>query len=472
MSPLKKKSKQEVNFSTESNSTEYDAEPLVTDSEATNSLGKELRAAIDTMGPDSPRNVSDHFLENEEILNTKELNQYKQVYDVVPTPAEEAIQELYKKDKSPSVMDYESEVDVENILNADNSKCSTSNECLIVRPMKAEMCRPIYKNGKDIIAKKCLCHSKENYICMQREPTNETPKRFSRLYQHSITKWLKNRGPFCRRETDQTEKVSDYYKMYITEPDDDHSPPRRVIFNLVDELPKPKCTSVGVNTKPTFCNYGLQSKNIKDQENQRAKCSIQEEESVKEYETINKRNETIQQKIKGCRCGSPARVDVYYFDHGNASYLRTTDNPPLIRTEIVADQSEECNTKFWGEIFGSVHIGTSFITAFILQFLRFLLQSIIRPLTVGLIQILSDYFLKPCLATIFNAIVQPPLIFLYNVSTSLRDICDPISEGIGYFIREISVVCKSCRLIETKKCRSCDSSCFQNIKNSPNLEVK
>lgn len=82
---------------------------------------------------------------------------------------------------------------------------------------------------------------------------------------------------------------------------------------------------------------------------------------------------------------------------------------------------------------------------------RFVLHAIVRPLTVGLLQLTSDYFFKPLLAVLFNGVIQPPLIFLYNVATSLRDLCDPIAEGLGYFFREIAVLCRSIRLFEVKR---------------------
>lgn len=34
--------------------------------------------------------------------------------------------------------------------------------------------------------------------------------------------------------------------------------------------------------------------------------------------------------------------------------------------------------------------------------------------------------------------------------TSLRDLCAPIAEGIGYFLREIAVVLRAIRLVEVR----------------------
>lgn len=63
-------------------------------------------------------------------------------------------------------------------------------------------------------------------------------------------------------------------------------------------------------------------------------------------------------------------MEIYYFDHGNSAYFRTTDCPPNIATEIVAQQTTYHATKFWAEIFGAFHVGIAFFVAFILQTFR------------------------------------------------------------------------------------------------------
>lgn len=59
------------------------------------------------------------------------------------------------------------------------------------------------------------------------------------------------------------------------------------------------------------------------------------------------------------------------------------------------------------------------------------------------------------MAVLFNGVIQPPMIFLFNIATSLRDLCDPIAEGIGYFFREIAVIFRAFRLIEFSKEKRC-----------------
>ncbi|XP_043259641.1 uncharacterized protein LOC122401519 [Colletes gigas] len=145
------------------------------------------------------------------------------------------------------------------------------------------------------------------------------------------------------------------------------------------------------------------------------------------------------------------KIEIYYFDHGNSAYYRTTDSPPILATEKCAEKTDQAATRFWAEIFGTIHIGTAFVTAFILQLIRFLLYSIIRPLTVGVLQMLADYFIKPCLSIVFNALIQPFLILLYNIATSLKDLCEPIAEAIGLFLREIANLCAAIRIVEVKQ---------------------
>lgn len=132
-------------------------------------------------------------------------------------------------------------------------------------------------------------------------------------------------------------------------------------------------------------------------------------------------------------------------------YYRTTDSPPVLATEKCAEKTDYAATRFWAEIFGTIHIGISFITAFVLQLLRFVLYSIVRPLTVGTLQLLADYFVKPLLSIFFNAIIQPVLILLYNVATSIRDLCEPIAEALGFFLREFAAVVQAFRIVEINR---------------------
>ncbi|XP_070512619.1 uncharacterized protein [Cardiocondyla obscurior] len=162
-------------------------------------------------------------------------------------------------------------------------------------------------------------------------------------------------------------------------------------------------------------------------------------------------------KLKGEEIAE--KIEIYYFDHGSSEYYRTTDCHPVLITDKCAEKTDQAATRFWAEIFGTIHIGIAFVTAFILQLLRFVLYSVIRPLTIGILQLIADYFLKPLLSILFNAFVQPVLILLYNVATSLKDLCEPIAEAMGLFLREIANLCAAFRIVEVKHVHSSTTAC-------------
>ncbi|XP_022202246.2 uncharacterized protein LOC111058963 isoform X2 [Nilaparvata lugens] len=146
----------------------------------------------------------------------------------------------------------------------------------------------------------------------------------------------------------------------------------------------------------------------------------------------------------------PERIEVYYFDHGSSSYFRTTDHPPPLATDLIIEKTDQMSTKFWAGIFGFLHIFSAVLTSFFLQMFRFILISSVRPLLIGTIQVCSDYFLKPFLATVFNAIIQPFFILMFNVATSFRDLCEPLARGIGFFLEQVANILRAIRLVEVK----------------------
>jgi hypothetical protein len=63
-------------------------------------------------------------------------------------------------------------------------------------------------------------------------------------------------------------------------------------------------------------------------------------------------------------------ADLYHFDHGSPLYYRTTDSPPHLSSDIVAQRTFDFATKFWAEIFGSINVIVVFFITFLLQLYR------------------------------------------------------------------------------------------------------
>ncbi|XP_022212801.1 uncharacterized protein LOC111067801 [Drosophila obscura] len=141
-------------------------------------------------------------------------------------------------------------------------------------------------------------------------------------------------------------------------------------------------------------------------------------------------------------------IGIYPFEHGCADYLSTTDTHPRINAIVLADRATTYATHFWAELFGLLHIAVAFVVAFILQSYRFVLFSLVNTLIVGLLHLTSDYVLKPVLTTLFNGFLQPPLILVYNILCSLRDITEPVGDALAHFLKPLATVCGSLRLVD------------------------
>ncbi|XP_030765576.1 uncharacterized protein LOC115889659 [Sitophilus oryzae] len=291
-----------------------------------------------------------------------------------------------------------------------------------------------------------------------------------------IINWLRNKVPSTHKYQEPCDDNScEYYKMNMKRNrGDDNSLPRRVIFDLVEGIP-PKEDPSHLQNCFENCSPSKEKKN-------NANEKIQEQNDPVYYNECGNAchendlflSQTDCPKVKKtferatfCDIDGKTRVDVYYFDHGCFSHYRTTDAPPMIHSEELAFKTERYTTIFWAEIFGAIHIGFSFVTSFLLQFFRFILYSIFRPLTIGLVQLASDYFFKPLLATLFNGIFQPILIFVFNIAASLRDLCSPIAEAVGFFLQECAGVLKAIRLVEINKENSKDCSDVKSDNKRP-----
>ncbi|XP_054733687.1 uncharacterized protein LOC129241418 [Anastrepha obliqua] len=141
------------------------------------------------------------------------------------------------------------------------------------------------------------------------------------------------------------------------------------------------------------------------------------------------------------------RIGIYPFEHGCAEYLRTTDCHPQLLSIVLAERATYYATRFWAEFFGSLHIGVTFVVTFLLQAYRFVLYSLVNTLVVGFLHMTSDYLIKPILTVFFNGFLQPPLILVYNILTSVRDILEPVAETINNFMRPVATVGRSLRLV-------------------------
>ncbi|XP_063703606.1 uncharacterized protein LOC134833269 [Culicoides brevitarsis] len=139
---------------------------------------------------------------------------------------------------------------------------------------------------------------------------------------------------------------------------------------------------------------------------------------------------------------------LYNFEHGCPEYYKTFDCPPHLVSDVLAEQTLHHATRFWAEMFGFINIGVTFFVTFVLQFYRFILFAIFRTFVVGVLQITSDYFLKPLFSVVFNGFMQPPLLLVQNIFISCGNVLQPIASCIGNFLSPVAMLLRSLRFVE------------------------
>ncbi|CRL03815.1 CLUMA_CG016963, isoform A [Clunio marinus] len=168
------------------------------------------------------------------------------------------------------------------------------------------------------------------------------------------------------------------------------------------------------------------------------------------FQIKSKRRDCDVETGKDVEIDDEVNADFYCFDHGSMFYYRTTDCPPQLTSEIYAQRVFNFFTKFWAEIFGSINIVVTFFTTFGLQLYRFLLYGIIRVIIIGIVQISSDYLLKPLLAVLFNGLLQPLFVLLQNIFQSLRNMFGPLVNLMADVFKPLIDLVKAFRVIEVK----------------------
>lgn len=248
----------------------------------------------------------------------------------------------------------------------------------------------------------------------------------------------------ARSTTSDSTAVPPYYELRLPRGLLQNKSPSKIEFQLVNSRPKRAAVPPRRNlfTQATQCNGGCRSKEPPPN-------PTKVRRSVKRvFFNFNRKSkqevppELPEQQFEN--------MEVYYFDHGCPEFYRTTDCPPHLVTEALAQSTHHHATKFWAEMFGTVNIGTTFVISFWLQLYRFLLYGIARSIIVGVLQITADYLLKPVLAVVFNGLVQPPVMFVQNVLTALGGMVEPIGRAIGCLLLPVGRILQSVRLVEYK----------------------
>ncbi|XP_055509254.1 uncharacterized protein LOC129707869 isoform X1 [Leucoraja erinacea] len=139
---------------------------------------------------------------------------------------------------------------------------------------------------------------------------------------------------------------------------------------------------------------------------------------------------------------------IYHFDFGHQNFYETKKEYNEACISNLADWSNDVIRHCWRELFAVVRILMNVVTLFLIELVNFLSRSFIEILVAGLLTAIGDHVLKPLLATLFNSLLQPIMIFQLNIFTAIRNLLNPLIDIIRRLIMQIAALLHAFRLVE------------------------
>lgn len=153
---------------------------------------------------------------------------------------------------------------------------------------------------------------------------------------------------------------------------------------------------------------------------------------------------------------NPQRIEVYYFERGCTDYLSTTDCSSIPLTEKFVARTGHVLERILSEVCAIPQLLLAAPTILLVQTQKLILISL-RNVFVDTTQTYSDYFLKPLLTVLFNALIQPPMVFVTNIAIGIRNVLKPLWGIFGDLIEPMTKLIGSLHLVRVeKKCNKCE----------------
>uniref|UniRef100_UPI00398E48A5 uncharacterized protein isoform X2 n=1 Tax=Pristiophorus japonicus TaxID=55135 RepID=UPI00398E48A5 len=139
---------------------------------------------------------------------------------------------------------------------------------------------------------------------------------------------------------------------------------------------------------------------------------------------------------------------VYHFEFGHQYFYETKKEYNEACISNLADWSDNAIRKCWRELFAVLRILVNVVTLFLIELVNFLGRWLFQILLAGLLTGIGDHLLKPLLASLFNSLLQPIMIFLLNIFTGIRNLLNPLMDIFRRLLMQIAAVLHAFRLVE------------------------
>ncbi|KAL6473615.1 hypothetical protein MHYP_G00171760 [Metynnis hypsauchen] len=102
----------------------------------------------------------------------------------------------------------------------------------------------------------------------------------------------------------------------------------------------------------------------------------------------------------------------------------------------------------WRRVFQSISMPVIIILVFIIELLRFLMQTLFKGLVVELVAVVGEQVILPLTEAVYYRTLQPLITCLTGVTAGIRDILQPILEIIDHAIQYVAQLIRAFRLVQ------------------------
>ncbi|KAL8601448.1 hypothetical protein ACOMHN_042452 [Nucella lapillus] len=139
---------------------------------------------------------------------------------------------------------------------------------------------------------------------------------------------------------------------------------------------------------------------------------------------------------------------LYVFNEGNTAFYDVEEEGDTALMSSIAEKWEKLIQRGLREFFGVLRIIVSVAIFLVVETTHFLTNHVARPIFLGVIVTVGNHLLKPVLAGVFSLILQPALIFLWNVFSGARNASRPLVDVLGSVMAKCAILLQSFRLVE------------------------
>jgi len=141
-------------------------------------------------------------------------------------------------------------------------------------------------------------------------------------------------------------------------------------------------------------------------------------------------------------------IEIFTFDNANSGFYHVAEKRKRPKADDWNQRLFAAMSQFWAEITSVIGLPFIFILTLFLQLLRLATVGLLRPLLIGLFNGVSDGLIKPMLTVVYNAVVHPLGVFLYNVALCVKMVAGPLAEALLILTNPVARLLQSFRLVD------------------------